>query len=104
MCKEKLPSQREAVILSILVHGEKYGRDIRNEYEECTGRKMPLGSLYVTLMRMEDRGYVRSWMGPSCHERGGNRRKYFEVTAQGLTALNAFELLVASIVGGETLL
>ncbi len=98
--KEKLPSQRQAIILSILINAEKYGREIRNEYEERTGRKMPLGSLYTTLSRMEGYGFVKSHMGESTHERGGNRRKYFEITRIGQRAFNAFEIFVHNAIGG----
>lgn len=91
--REKLPSWREAVILSILINGERYGREIRNEYEKRTEKKMPLGSLYTTLTRMENYGFVDSRLGESCHERGGNRRKYFKMTGLGERALNAYEIL-----------
>lgn len=87
----KMPSQREAAILSILINGERYGREIRSEYEERTNRRLPLGALYVTLSRMEDSGLVESRMGESVHERGGNRRKYFKMTGLGERALAAFE-------------
>jgi DNA-binding PadR family transcriptional regulator len=95
LAKEKLPSQREAVILSILINGEKYGREIRNQYTERTGRKMPLGSLYTTLNRMERRGFLKSHMGESTHKRGGNRRKYFEMTGCGERSLHSFETLIS---------
>lgn len=100
MAKERLPSQRQAIILSILINGEKYGREIRNEYEERTHRKMPLGSLYTTLSRMEGYGFVKSRMGESAHERGGNRRKYFEITGAGQRAFDAFEMLVNKAILG----
>lgn len=99
MSDVKMPSQREAVILSIIINGEKYGREIRNEYEERTSRKLPLGSLYVTLSRMEDSGLVDSRMGDSVHERGGNRRKYFSITGLGERALSAFEAYVTGGLG-----
>ena len=94
MEKIKLPSQREAVILASLINGEKYGREIRNAYEHETKRKMPLGSLYVVLGRMEDKyGFIKSRMGESGHKYGGNRRKYFKITGLGETALRAYEML-----------
>jgi len=98
LAKEKLPSQREAVILSILINGEKYGREIRNEYEQHTGRKMPFGSLYTTLMRMERYGFIKSWLGESTHERGGNRRKYFEMTGYGERSLHNFEAFISEAI------
>ena len=94
MNEEKLLSHRQAVILSILINGEKYGREIRNEYERHTGRIMPLGSLYTTLSRMEEYGFIESRLGESTDERGGNRRKYFKITGTGERAISAFEVLI----------
>ena len=101
MKREKLPSHRQAVIMSILINGKKYGREIRNEYESLTGQKMPLGSLYTTFMRMEMYGFIRSWLGESTNERGGNRRKYFEIKAAGERALDAFDLFVKTAITGR---
>ncbi len=78
-----MPSMTEAVILAILANGERFGRQVRDEYRARTRRSMPIGSLYVTLERMEQRGYVRSRMGEASEKRGGNRRKYFRLTAEG---------------------
>jgi PadR family transcriptional regulator PadR len=94
------PNQREEIILTILVRGEKYGRDIRNEYEARTRQPMPFGSLYTTLDRMEEKGFVTSRMGESESERGGNRRKYFKLTGEGLSSLNALRQAIAMPRGG----
>lgn len=93
--KDTIPNQREAIILSILVGPEKYGREIRNDFEKRTGQEMPLGSLYTTLDRMEEKGFVSSWMGESESERGGNRRKWYKLTAPGLRSLNAFQQMIS---------
>ena len=90
-------NQTEAVILAILTNGEKYGREVRNEYEKRAQKTMPLGSLYTTLERMENKGFVKSRMGKSMHQRGGNRRKYFCITGLGQQALNHFDLQWTSI-------
>lgn len=101
MNDRKMPSQREAAILSILINGEKYGLEIRNEYEDRTERQLPLGALYVALSRMEDSGLIESRMGESVHERGGNRRKYFKMTGLGERALAAFENHIIKALGGR---
>jgi PadR family transcriptional regulator, regulatory protein PadR len=101
MSDVRIPSQREAAILSILINGEKYGREIRNQYEERTERQLPLGALYVTLSRMEDSGLIESRMGESVHERGGNRRKYFKMTGLGERALAAYDAYILAAHGGR---
>lgn len=95
--KDRLPNNREAVILSILVGRERYGREIRDEYEEAVREKLPLGSLYTTLERMDQKGFVRSRPGESSHERGGNRRRYFRITAPGQRALAAYRERAAAV-------
>lgn len=102
MEKLKFPTQREARILAIIVNGEKYGREIRQQYEKDTGHKMPLGSLYTTLDRMEQIGFVASRMGESTHERGGNRRKYFKISGLGICALDAFDLMTSGAGSAQT--
>jgi len=92
MKKGITPNQREAEILAILINGEKYGQAIRDEYQKRTRKTLPLGSLYVTLDRMEDKGFVKSRLEDNPGEaRVGNRRKYFKVTASGSRSLSVFE-------------
>ena len=98
--KEQYANQREAVILRILVSGEKYGLQIRNEFRKLAGRELPLGSLYPTLEGMIDKGFVRAEYGDSEHAHGGNRRRYYRITAAGHRALDAAEIIAAAILGG----
>jgi PadR family transcriptional regulator PadR len=85
---KKSANQRELVFLATLLHGERYGVEIRDDVEKRTGKPVPLGSLYVTLDRMEAAGFVTSRFGESSHDRGGNRRRYFKLTGQGIHAYN----------------
>jgi DNA-binding PadR family transcriptional regulator len=97
---EKIPTNREAVILDILINGERPGRDIRNEYEGRTGRKIPLGSLYTTLTRMEASGFVTSRTGGTTPERRGYPRKFFSITGTGERALSNYQIFVVNAFGG----
>jgi DNA-binding PadR family transcriptional regulator len=74
---------RELHIMSILLNGERFGRQINLEYEKVTKKRMPIGSLYTTLERMQDKGYIKSREGEPNPEYGGNRRRYFSLTAKG---------------------
>ena len=87
-----LPNRREAIILQILISQDQYGLEIRNEVAKHEGKRMPLGSLYTTLDRMVDKGVLRSRLAESSHQRGGNRRKYFTITAKGHRALESYYL------------
>jgi PadR family transcriptional regulator PadR len=87
--KPELPNEREGVVLASLIAKERYGLNIRDEYESRTRCSMPLGSLYVMLDRMEEKGLVKSRYGESTSERGGNRRRYFRATVVGVRAVYA---------------
>ena len=100
MSKGKLPTNREAVILGILTNGERAGRDIRNEYESRTNTKMPLGSLYTTLTRIETSGFVTSRTGDTKPERRGCPRKFFSITGVGERALNTHQAFIINAFGG----
>lgn len=98
----KPPNLREAVILSILVNGEKYGLQLRDEFKKRTGQDLPLGSLYPTMDKLIDKGFVKGRTGNSEHVRGGNARRYYRITADGHQALRFAETCIHAVQGGLT--
>lgn len=75
-------------VLSTLMNGDKYGLAIIKAIEEESGAKLFLGTLYNLMNSLEKKGYVKSRWGESTSERGGNRRKYYEITGAGKGVLN----------------
>jgi DNA-binding PadR family transcriptional regulator len=57
---------------------------ISEAIEESSGREVALGSVYITLDRLEQKGLVVSRLGEPTAERGGRAKTYFKVTAKGL--------------------
>ena len=84
----KSATNREIVILGVLMNGDRYGRDIRNEYQKRTNTSLPTGSLYTTLDRMEEKGLLKSYPGQPSRERSGRPRRYFKITAPGRRVFN----------------
>lgn len=70
-------------ILRGIVDGARYGLDIMDR----TG--LPSGTVYPTLTRLEQRGFVSGqWEQESVAQREGRpRRRYYRVTAAGRVAL-----------------
>lgn len=66
---------------------EAYGVGIKREIEERLERKVSIGALHTALQRMTDKGLVSSQLGEATAERGGKRKRYFEVTADGEAVL-----------------
>ena len=78
----------QLILLALLRLGEDaYGVAIRREIEERTDRSISIGALYTTLQRMEGKGLVRSTIGDPTPERGGRRKKYYSLEADGSRAL-----------------
>jgi DNA-binding PadR family transcriptional regulator len=78
----------QLILLSVLrLEDAAYGATIRRAIEARTGRQIAIGSIYTTLERLEGKGYVRSHMGEPTAERGGRRRKLYDLTKDGRAAL-----------------
>ena len=75
------------VLLAILRLGDAaYGVTIREELERETSRTLTLGTVYKTLGRLEGKGHLRTRMAPPTRERGGRRKKLYNLTPTGLEA------------------
>ncbi|MES2177521.1 MAG: helix-turn-helix transcriptional regulator [Gemmatimonadota bacterium] len=81
----------EQIVLLALVRlgSDGYGISVRDAIAERTGREADFGTVYTTLTRLEQKGYVSSRLGEATPERGGRRKKYFIITASGRAALVA---------------
>ena len=78
----------EIVLLTTgVLHDEAYGIAIKKEMEERLGRNVSVGALHSALRRMEAKGYIASRLGEATRERGGKRKRYFQVTKEGQRAL-----------------
>jgi DNA-binding PadR family transcriptional regulator len=66
---------------------EATGAAIREEVAQRVGRTLTVSSIYVTLMRLQKKGYAQSHMADPTPVRGGKARRYFTVTKQGIAAL-----------------
>lgn len=80
----------QIVLLAILRLGEDaYAIPVREEIETRTGRTVSRGALYTALERLEAKQCLRSTMSEPLPERGGRSRRYYVVTAAGVSALRA---------------
>lgn len=78
----------QLVLLAVMrLRGEAYAVPIRQEIEERTSRSVARGALYVTLDRLEEKGYLKSWLADATAERGGRAKRFYEVKPAGAKAL-----------------
>ena len=78
----------QLVLLAVMrLEGEAYAVPIRQEIENRTSRTVARGALYVTLDRLEEKGYLKSWLADATAERGGRAKRFYEVKPAGAKAL-----------------
>ncbi|HEX8038246.1 MAG TPA: helix-turn-helix transcriptional regulator [Chryseosolibacter sp.] len=88
MKRYQLGEFEEVVILTMAVlNNEVYSVTIKNEIESRLARTVSLGALHTALLRLEEKGYVRSFYGEATRERAGRPKKYFQITALGKKAM-----------------
>lgn len=78
----------QIVLLAMLRLGpDAYGATIRREIEARTGRELAISAVYITLDRLESKGFVKSRVGDPTPQRGGRRRKHFALLPAGHRAI-----------------
>ena len=80
--------ERLALLAVLRLGDEAYAVSVRREISENTGRAASRGAVFVTLDRLERKGYLRSHMSDPTPERGGKAKRMFQVEAQGIEALS----------------
>jgi DNA-binding PadR family transcriptional regulator len=76
------------VLLAILrAEPDAYGSTILKELQDRSGRGGARGALYVTLDRLESKGYIASRTGDPLPSRGGRPRRYYTLRPTALALL-----------------
>ncbi|MGH9370237.1 MAG: PadR family transcriptional regulator [Vicinamibacterales bacterium] len=93
----------QLVLLALVRLGNgAYGASILREIRERTQRDVPVGSVYVTLARLEKKKMVVAYVGEPSAERGGRRRKHYILNDPGQRALGrAYRAIKAMSQGME---
>ena len=74
--------------------------DIRRHIQDRAGRKVARGGLYVTLERLEQKGFVSWETEDPVPGRRGVPRRVFAVTDEGLDAVRASHGAIVSLAEG----
>jgi PadR family transcriptional regulator, regulatory protein PadR len=88
-------SSKEAEVLAILGGGESFGLQI----VDASGRTIARGTIYVTLGRMEEKGFVTSREDPRSAGSPGMPRRLYRATALGAAAVRARNDLAIAMKG-----
>lgn len=89
MKKTQLGEFEELALLTIAVlHDDAYGVSIKSEMEERLSRSVSIGALQTALKRLEDKGFIESYLGEPTQKRGGKRKRFYQIASLGLSALD----------------
>ena len=95
----------EQVVLLALARldADAYGMTISDEIHKATGREASIPSVYVTLGRLQEKGYVSSQTGEPTAKRGGRAKKYFHLELAGAAALQQSRQMLDQLWAGVQL-
>jgi DNA-binding PadR family transcriptional regulator len=86
----RLAEVEQLVLLAVWrLDGEAYAVPIRELIDKETDISLSRGSVYITLDRLEQKGFVESWFGDPISEPGGKSRRLFRIRPTGMSALRA---------------
>jgi PadR family transcriptional regulator, regulatory protein PadR len=91
MDEQRLPSvsPTESLILDLLENGERFGLEL----VDASKGRLKRGSVYVTLSRMESKGFVESHQEERAPGAIGLPRRMYRATGYGLKVRDAYQLL-----------
>ncbi len=79
----------ELVLLSVgILFDDAYGLAIADELEKQTNRSVMISSVHKALVRLEEKGYLKSHMGGATETRGGRDKRLYKLTQAGINVLN----------------
>ncbi len=90
MARTESCGQFEQLVLTAVLSldDNAYGVTIHKKVGELSSPKsVTLGAVYVTLDRLEDKGFLSSWLTEPTAERGGRAKRCYKVESAGEQAL-----------------
>ena len=79
--------ERLVMTAVVALEDDAYGLPVSEKVNELDNKTANQGSVYVTLERLQEKGYLTSKFIDGPRERGGRQRRIFRLTSLGKTAL-----------------
>ncbi len=91
MAEAKIPSdfEQQVLLAAWRLGSRAYGASVREVLEVRAGREVAQGAVYVTLVRLEKKGLLRSRLSDPTPVRGGKAKRYFEITPRGIAGVQS---------------
>ena len=85
------------LLIVLILQEEAYMLRIKDEIKSQVDRTISMGALHTTLTRLEKKDFLKSEMGGATKERGGRRKRIYELTASGKSTLNEVKEMRANL-------
>ncbi len=88
--EQKTLGEFEEIVVMIvaILDGDAYSVGIINEIKNRLNRDVSLGAIQTVLKRLEKKGLLKSEFSGATSERGGKRKRLYEITAEGQAIIN----------------
>jgi PadR family transcriptional regulator, regulatory protein PadR len=84
----QLGELEELVLMMVaILQEDAYGVKVMDEIADQINRKVNISAVHTVLDRLEKKEFVSSKMGGASAERGGRRKRIFQVTTEGSNAI-----------------
>jgi PadR family transcriptional regulator, regulatory protein PadR len=94
----------QLLLLAILRVGEgAYAVPIREEIARAAGIELSRGTIYVTLDRLERKGFISSWFEDPTPEPGGKSKRCYRIERDGMAALRSARQMIDRLQAGTVL-
>jgi len=103
MGRDPLPlgELEQIILLAVLQCGDDaYGVTVQEELARHTTRRVASGAIYMTLDRLEKKGFLTSRLSEPTAERGGRAKRCYKVTKPALVSLKHSRLALISLWDG----
>ena len=85
---KELTKFEEQILLSVWkLQDNAYGTTIYNHIIKTTGKDLAIGGIYFPLERLVKKGYLEAVQGEPTPVRGGQSKRYYKLTGEGLSLL-----------------
>lgn len=93
-----LSRAEEIILLAVYKQGANaYGVTIREQVFNDIGRHWSFGVIYKNLKKMKAKGYVKKISSSPISERGGRSKYFYELTPEGISALEKIKSVHSSL-------
>ena len=96
-----LTRTEEMLLLTVCkLQADASGMQIRKAVEAVTGKRYSIGGIYVPLDRLVRKGLLQAYEQGPTSQRGGRRKRMYEITPTGLAALREIRQMEKALWSG----